>query len=163
MFAMTAAHKTLPIPAYARVTNLDNQRSIVVRINDRGPFHDGRIIDLSYVAAEKLGIARGGTGFVEVRTVEPSLASTLAGNNARQNDIYLQIGAFSDLRNAQQLKNKLAAHSLPQSRIKSDTRNAVTLHKVLLGPLASAEDADSLMVKLATLGITQTRYVTENN
>ena len=71
MYAMTAAHKTLPIPSYVEVTNLDNRRKIVVRVNDRGPFHDGRIIDLSYVAAKKLGITATGTGQVEIRAIDP--------------------------------------------------------------------------------------------
>jgi rare lipoprotein A len=69
VFAMTAAHKTLPLPSYVRVTNLDNYRSAIVRVNDRGPFHDGRIIDLSYSAAYKLGIFQTGTGRVKVELV----------------------------------------------------------------------------------------------
>jgi rare lipoprotein A len=71
MFAMTAAHKTLPLPCYARVTNLRNGRSVIVKINDRGPFHDNRLIDLSYTAAWKLGIVGEGTGLVEVETINP--------------------------------------------------------------------------------------------
>ena len=71
MYGMTAAHKTLPLPAYARVTNLENGRSVVVRINDRGPFHDDRIIDMSYVAAGKLGMLGRGTAMVEVKALEP--------------------------------------------------------------------------------------------
>ena len=76
MFAMTAAHKTLPIPSYARVTNLKSGRSVVVRVNDRGPFHDGRVIDLSYAAAAKLGIAGPGSGLVEVERVFARDATT---------------------------------------------------------------------------------------
>ncbi len=72
MYAMTAAHKTLPLPTYARVTNVKNGRSIVVRVNDRGPFHGKRIIDLSYVAARKLGVVKTGTAMVEVRAIDPS-------------------------------------------------------------------------------------------
>jgi rare lipoprotein A len=72
MYAMTAAHKTLPLPTFARVTNKKNGRSIIVRINDRGPFHDNRIIDLSYAAATKLGIVTTGTGLVEVIAIDPS-------------------------------------------------------------------------------------------
>jgi rare lipoprotein A len=72
MYAMTAAHKTLPLPAYVRVTNLQNGRSIVVRVNDRGPFVGNRIIDLSYTAASKLDMLRNGTAMVEVRTLEPA-------------------------------------------------------------------------------------------
>jgi rare lipoprotein A len=71
MYAMTAAHKTLPLPAYVRVTNLQNGRSIVVRVNDRGPFVGNRIIDLSYTAASKLDMLRNGTAMVEVRSLEP--------------------------------------------------------------------------------------------
>jgi rare lipoprotein A len=75
MYGMTAAHKTLPIPCYARITNLSNGRSVVVRINDRGPFVGNRIIDLSYTAATRLDIVRTGTAFVEVRTVGPGMPS----------------------------------------------------------------------------------------
>ncbi|BBL69859.1 septal ring lytic transglycosylase RlpA family protein [Methylogaea oryzae] len=83
MYAMTAAHKTLPLPTYAQVTNLRNGRSIIVRINDRGPFVDNRIIDLSYVAGVKLGIDGPGTGFVEVRAIDPI---EWARNRDRRND-----------------------------------------------------------------------------
>jgi rare lipoprotein A len=72
MYAFSAAHKTLPLPSYARVTNLDNGRSVVVRVNDRGPFHDDRIIDLSYAAAVKIGVWPKGTAPVEVRAIDPA-------------------------------------------------------------------------------------------
>lgn len=78
MYAFSAAHKTLPLPSFARVTNLDNGKSVVVRVNDRGPFHDGRVIDLSYAAAVKLGIVARGTGRVEVRALTPGEAGTPA-------------------------------------------------------------------------------------
>ena len=71
MYAFSAAHKTLPLPSFARVTNLDNGESVIVRVNDRGPFHDGRVIDLSYAAAVRLGITQRGTGRVEVRALTP--------------------------------------------------------------------------------------------
>jgi rare lipoprotein A len=85
MFKMTAAHKTLPIPCYARVTNLDNGKSVVVRINDRGPFHEGRIIDLSYTAAVKLGSLGKGSIPVEVEAIDPSMpvpSTQFAGTRA---------------------------------------------------------------------------------
>jgi rare lipoprotein A len=90
MYAMTAAHKTLPLPAYVRVTNLQNGRSIVVRVNDRGPFVGNRIIDLSYTAASKLDMLRNGTAMVEVRTLEPGsvgapLTASVAAPNAAPN------------------------------------------------------------------------------
>ncbi len=72
MYRMTAAHRTLPIPTYVEVTNLENGRRVVVRVNDRGPFHEGRIVDLSYVAARKLGIVGAGTARVRVRALEPA-------------------------------------------------------------------------------------------
>lgn len=82
MFAMTAAHKTLPIPSFARVTNLKSGKSVVVRVNDRGPFHEGRVIDLSYAAAAKLGIAGPGSGPVEVERVFARDAARLAAAGA---------------------------------------------------------------------------------
>jgi rare lipoprotein A len=74
MYGMTAAHKTLPLPAYVRVTNLQNGRSVVVRVNDRGPFVSNRIIDLSYSAAAKLDMLRHGTAMVEIRSIDPAVA-----------------------------------------------------------------------------------------
>lgn len=85
MYAMTAAHKTLPLPTYARVTNIKNGRSIIVRINDRGPFHDNRIIDLSYAAATKLGIVTMGTGLVEVRAIDPRASQISIANSDSSN------------------------------------------------------------------------------
>ncbi|WP_312683908.1 septal ring lytic transglycosylase RlpA family protein [Stenotrophomonas chelatiphaga] len=78
MYQFTAAHKTLPLPSFARVTNLDNGESVIVRVNDRGPFHDGRVIDLSYAAAVRLGITQRGTGNVEVRALQPGEGNLLA-------------------------------------------------------------------------------------
>lgn len=84
MYQFTAAHKTLPLPSFARVTNLDNGESVIVRVNDRGPFHDGRVIDLSYAAAVRLGITQRGTGRVEVRGLAPGSDNLLASNEARR-------------------------------------------------------------------------------
>ncbi len=95
MYAMTAAHPTLPIPSYARVTNPANGRSVVVRINDRGPFHSGRVIDLSYVAAWKLGYADAGSARVEVETVLPGKAEPPPDVKAESQGVFLQLGAFS--------------------------------------------------------------------
>ena len=97
MYAMTAAHKRLPIPSYVRVTYLNINRSVVVRVNDRGPFHEGRVIDLSFVAASKLGIDKVGTAPVEVvalksASAHPTLTAARAGES-----IAVQVGAFSSL------------------------------------------------------------------
>lgn len=116
MYAMTAAHKTLPLNTWVRVTHRDTGKSLVVRVNDRGPFVRGRIIDLSYTAAKKIGIVGPGTGRVEV--VALGAAAGPAGGNGRpkkfipQNydagNFTFQVGAFSDRRNAERLKSRLA-------------------------------------------------------
>ena len=101
MYAFTAAHKSLPLPSFARVTNLDNGNSVVVRVNDRGPFHKGRIIDLSYAAAVKLGITRAGTGRVEVRALLPGEAEpVLAGGSDENNSAQSRRPATVDPRTA---------------------------------------------------------------
>lgn len=82
MYAFTAAHRSLPLPSFARVTNLENGTSVVVRVNDRGPFHEGRLVDLSFAAAARLGITRRGTGRVEVRALQPGDVPVLAGSAA---------------------------------------------------------------------------------
>ncbi|HYQ25011.1 septal ring lytic transglycosylase RlpA family protein [Stenotrophomonas sp.] len=84
MYQFTAAHKTLPLPSFARVTNLDNGESVIVRVNDRGPFHDGRVVDLSYAAAVRLGITQRGTGNVEVRALQPGESNLLAQKPSRR-------------------------------------------------------------------------------
>ena len=93
MYAMTAAHPTLPIPSYVRVTNVANGRSVVVRVNDRGPFHAERIIDLSYTAAWKLGFVESGSARVEVESVLPGKAE--AAREAAAKGVFLQLAAFA--------------------------------------------------------------------
>ena len=95
MYAMTAAHPTLPIPSYARVTNIANGRSVVVRINDRGPFHSDRIIDLSYTAAWKLGYAQTGSARVEVESVFPGKTEPVQEARTEAQGVFLQLGVFS--------------------------------------------------------------------
>jgi rare lipoprotein A len=98
MYAMTAAHPTLPIPSYVRVTHLANGRSVVVRLNDRGPFHAARIIDLSYAAAHKLGFVQAGSAQVELESLIPAQQAAA---------VYLQVGAFSSRENAETLQSRL--------------------------------------------------------
>jgi rare lipoprotein A len=125
MYAMTAAHPTLPIPSYARVTRVATGRSIIVRINDRGPFHQGRMIDLSYAAALKLGFAHLGSAEVELESIEPGQAVTPTEQAAAQAPqtaalteqalpaieqaaaVYVQVGAFSSRENAESLRSRL--------------------------------------------------------
>lgn len=160
MHAMTAAHKTLPLPSYVQVTNLGNGRSAIVRVNDRGPFHDGRIIDLSYAAATKLGIVGPGTAQVEVRAIVPSAGagSTPVNPSARQvsveaqRRVYLQVGAFGDRLNAEQMRARLADIAAPVS-ISEDHAAPGSLFRVRIGPLARLDDLQRLTGKINALGI----------
>ena len=140
MYAMTAAHPTLPIPSYARVTSLETGKSVVVRINDRGPFHSKRIIDLSYTAAYKLGYLGRGSARVRVESIDPDSFDTQG--KAMEGGIYLQVGAFSRADNARQLldrlKNKLDIDP-GEARVVLDG----SLHRVQLGPYSSDDAAQS--------------------
>ncbi len=161
MYAMTAAHKTLPIPAYARVTNLENGRSVVVRINDRGPFVKNRIIDLSYTAAHKLDMTRAGTAFVEVEVITPErpagAAPVTAG--AGHGRLYLQTGAFGVAQNARQLADRLRAAGLGDVDIVAPDRSSA-LHRVRIGPIADVATFDMLAERVQGLGI-ETLLVSE--
>ncbi len=163
MFAMTAAHKTLPIPSYVRVTNLNNQRSVIVRINDRGPFHGGRIIDLSYAAAVKLGIQQTGTGFVEIQALEPKPQSRLqpSANSEESSIIYLQVGAFSNQFNARELLDRINDKTLPHCRILSPAPDGEAVYRVQLGPVDSLAEANRIAARLADIGIADTRFIVQ--
>lgn len=145
MYAMTAAHPTLPIPSYARVTSLDSDKSVVVRINDRGPFHSKRIIDLSYAAAHKVGFLGKGTGRVRVESIDPDTYDTQG--EALQDGLYLQVGAFSQQDNAQQLRGRLTREMDVDA---SRTRVVLSgvLHRVQLGPYFNDEAAQADRVRL---------------
>ncbi|MEZ5514416.1 MAG: septal ring lytic transglycosylase RlpA family protein [Steroidobacteraceae bacterium] len=169
MYAMTAAHKTLPLPAYARVTNLDNGRSVVVRVNDRGPFVDGRIIDLSYTAAAKLDMIRAGTARVEVRVLRPATAGSAlparapAASTPSQSTepLFIQVGAFSELGNARNLLQRLTAADFELASIRSSATGARPLHRVHIGPLGSVDEYDRVMARLAELGVADARLAGE--
>ena len=135
VFKFTAAHKSLPLPSYVRVTNLANQSSLVVRVNDRGPFHGDRLIDLSYAAAVRLGFAKQGTAKVRVELLAPPL---------RENDYqHIQIEAFSQRSSAERLKNQIefALGTQPALQklsvyIYEAQHQGAALHKVRIGPVA---------------------------
>ena len=149
MFLASAAHKSLPIPSFLRVTNLDNNRSIVVRVNDRGPFHGDRVIDLSYAAAVKLGYADRGTARVQLESIIATgtfgdrvvRAANSGGNETlRVNSTdskYLQVGAFSDLSAAQEVTSRVEEiTSLPVFIRTVNTSNNKILHRVRVGPIS---------------------------
>lgn len=175
MYAMTAAHKTLPLPCYARVTNLANGKSVVVRVNDRGPFVTGRIIDLSYTAAAKLDMLRNGTAFVEMRVITPGtpaavvpapiapppalIGDAAAGNTAAApaGGLYLQAGAFADSANARRQVERLRSAGIENVFLLPTTSGGRTLHRVRIGPIDSVAGFDALSARLAQIGITDAR------
>ncbi|HXQ64551.1 MAG TPA: septal ring lytic transglycosylase RlpA family protein, partial [Steroidobacteraceae bacterium] len=150
MYTMTAAHRTLQLPAYARVTNLSNGRSVVVRINDRGPFKANRIIDLSYAAALRLDIVRDGTSLVEVQALEPEGA---APPPPRAAELYAQAGAFAVEANAARLRERLLVGGIGNVFLHSDAGNERPLYRVRIGPIDTVAAFDALVARLKTLGI----------
>ena len=179
MYAMTAAHKSLPLPTYALVTNKENGRSIIVRINDRGPFHGNRIIDLSYAAATKLGIVAKGTGLVEVRAIDPrtrKVASRSGSSNTAKQidvidvaslnkieqssknsidkdvDIYVQVGAFRSRENATKLRSQFASLNVGDVSVRGYSLQNEPIYKVLIGPLDNVDQADRTVEKISDLG-----------
>jgi rare lipoprotein A len=202
MYAMTAAHKTLPLPTYVEVTNLENGRKVIVRVNDRGPFHKGRIIDMSYAAAVKLGMLGKGTAHVEVRAIDPrthtaakpaatptAAATTRPATPAQpvkvtappaqraatavpvpasappvraiNAPVFLQVGAFSNLLNAERLRSDIAGHDVGSVRIvEADTENG-KFFKVQVGPLANHGEAERIAQTLKPLGINAARTVVD--
>ena len=220
MYAMTAAHTQLPLPTYVQVTNLKNGKHVVLRVNDRGPFHGNRVIDLSYAAAKKLEIIQQGTGLVEVRALDPrdyQQASTqthralthetqtnesrvhketdqeaVSNGNGSTKDVnlavaskevaqkqttyaddaaimvsadgpkvYVQVGAFGERENADQLKNQLSALNLGNVSISSVIQNSKQLHRVRIGPLSTVESADNTVSELNAMGMNNHRMVIE--
>ncbi|WP_444903024.1 septal ring lytic transglycosylase RlpA family protein [Microbulbifer sp. CnH-101-E] len=151
MYAMSAAHKTLPLPSYARVTNLDNGRSIIVRINDRGPFVHGRIIDLSYTAAQKLDYVNQGVARVEVEALDPNtlppvtetlLAGDVTGGLPQDASIrlpentFLQVGAYSSPAQAEKIRARLAAAIDYPVSVSPVERSGKQFYRVRIGPIS---------------------------
>lgn len=160
MCSFSAAHKTLPLPSYVRVTNLDNGRSAVVRVNDRGPFHDGRIIDLSYAAAIKLGVDRTGTARVEVEALAGSLQADAApaprtraerARDTAEPRRVVQVGSYGDRDNARAARDRLRAAGIDDVDLQAVEVDGRTLWRVRIGPLA-AESALALVERVRALG-----------
>ncbi len=139
MYSMSAAHKNLPLPSYARVTNLENGKSTVVRVNDRGPFHEGRVIDLSYAAAHRLGVLAKGTARVRVEAI-----SVAPGPNDALGGTAIQVAAVSDESRAQSLAANLRERWGQPTRVVRDGK----LLKVQFGPFTSHGDAEQLLDQL---------------
>jgi rare lipoprotein A len=159
MYAMTAAHKTLPLPCYVRVTNLRNGLSVVVRVNDRGPFVANRLIDLSYTAAAKLAMLRDGTAFVEVRALVPGSVEGEQLTRASESPpptLFIQVGAFANQDNAWRLYSRLRAAGFANAFVLARPEKS-RLFRVRLGPLSNVEQYDALVARLARAGITDAR------
>ncbi len=163
MYEMTAAHKTLPIPSYAEVTNLANNKTVVVRINDRGPYVGNRLLDLSYAAAKKLGIQSGGTGKVEIKTISPlqALPHIQKTAESEHKKVYMQLGSFGSQKKALKLHHKIAANNLPEPTIVTARSKRNTLYKVQFGPINSTQNAKQLSYQLAQIGIKDPQFVAE--
>ena len=182
MYAMTAAHPTLPLPSYARVTNVATGRSVVVRVNDRGPFLHNRIIDLSYAAADRIGIAQKGSGEVEVEAIMPSASPTIVGSAplppvalapmspARTSSepvpavpvasldggYVVQLGAFASYANAQTFVAHVSNQIAPLG-VEPGVRQVNGLFRVYLGPYPARDDAKRMADRLRdALGMAST-------
>jgi rare lipoprotein A len=159
MYEMTAAHKTLPIPSYAQVTNLRNNKTVIVRINDRGPYVGNRVLDLSYAAAKTIGIK--GTGKVEIKAITPlqALPHIQKTAESQNKQVYFQVGSFGSPTKALKLQNKIASNNLPVSTIETTKTKKKIQYKVQMGPLKSPESAEILSVQLAKIGIKDPQIV----
>lgn len=149
MNGMTGAHPTLPLPTWVRVTNLENGRSVVVRLNDRGPFARDRIIDLSRAAAEALDMVRAGTARVEVRSLAQAGAAPTATAPAAY---YAQAGAFGRRENAEALAERLRATGIEGVAVTEVSEQGRTLFRVRAGPAASLAEFDRLVERLRAAG-----------
>ncbi len=187
MYQVSAAHKSLPIPSFLRVTNLDNNRSIVVRVNDRGPFHGDRIVDLSYAAAVKLGFADRGTARVQLEAiagefsdspldarhapraaVENPLIDRMAAELVRvetapaTGGLYLQVGAFSVPGSAEDLSRRVRAFTSRPVFIRSvEVEGRGVLHRVRVGPVNNPEEARQLTLLLVAADLGSPYTVSE--
>jgi rare lipoprotein A len=174
LYGMTAAHKTLPLPTYVEVTNLGNGRSVIVKVNDRGPFHEDRLIDLSYTAAVKLNIVGNGTEPVEVRAIDsgtPAMTTATAPlaapvapappGHPGDSGLYLQAGAFSNRENAERLQRKIQTEDVGAVRIIESPGENGTFYKVQVGPLSDTTELDRVARSLESLGINESHSVAE--
>lgn len=177
MYAMTAAHKSLPLPTYVRVKNLRNNKTVILKINDRGPFHENRIIDLSHTAAAKLDILKDGTGLVEVRSInlnrfdtneekqtqieDLSLIEPNVSDSYMRSGFYIQVGSYTDKENAVKMHKKLASLSPGLIEISEVLFNGTKNFRVRFGPITNIKLADRVVSDLKDYGIYD-HYITLN-
>ncbi|MGB5441718.1 MAG: septal ring lytic transglycosylase RlpA family protein, partial [Gammaproteobacteria bacterium] len=162
-YGMTAAHRTLPLPSFVQVTNKQNGRSVIVKINDRGPFHNNRLIELSYAAAVKLGIVGYGTGLVEVTAINPEDYKTQPQPILREasKELYLQAGEFQVRKNAERLRADIVAKGLgPAGIVEPNVTN--DLYVVQVGPFKDAAEAEQAASALQPMGVNATTKYKED-
>lgn len=146
MYSMSAAHKTLPIPSYVKVTNSANGKTVIVRVNDRGPFHDGRIIDLSYAAAYKIGVYQNGTAPVKIEYI--TVPKTKVDAAYSKEEYLIQVAAVSDAEKARTLAVKLGqSYSTTYSVEKQNGVN-----RIIMGPWKNQSDATKALIQLQQTG-----------
>ena len=148
MYLMTAAHKTLPLPTYVSVTNLNNGRKIIVRVNDRGPFVGNRIIDLSYTAALELDLVRPGTGPVLVESITPK---GVVPTSLPQATYFLSAGVFSDQSNARNLRDNLRKNGIGAAHFRPKQVSGQTMYQVVVGPITSNSEVEKMIEQLTRL------------
>ena len=149
MYAMTAAHKTLPLPTYVRVTNLRNKRKIILKVNDRGPFVGNRLIDLSYAAARELDLVRSGTGPVLVEALTPwSKAST--SNKQSTQQYFVSAGVFLERDNAYKLTVRLKNSGFNTAHIRTKKQSGSDLHQVLIGPFKAESETRKFLDRVSS-------------
>ncbi|VAW62485.1 Septum-associated rare lipoprotein A [hydrothermal vent metagenome] len=167
MYAMTAAHKTLPLPTYVEVTHKGNGRKIIVKVNDRGPFHDNRIIDLSYAAARKLDISATGTGPVSIRVINTAaldlktsdVVLPVAIHNGGK--IHVQVAAMGTETAADKMADKLRSKHMQSVRVHVTENDGKKFYRVRIGPLPNVDLAYEVISELNELGMQTARVVVE--
>ncbi|MDE2407969.1 MAG: septal ring lytic transglycosylase RlpA family protein [Xanthomonadaceae bacterium] len=184
MYAFTAAHKTLPLPSFARVTNLDNGKSVIVRVNDRGPFHPGRVIDLSYAAAVKLGYRNKGSARVRVEALQPEDGGATAAAPAsapattgldrwaaaapavqvptaqvsEPGQVTLQVASFSDAQNARHALGLLQSAAIASAQLQDTEIGGKKIWRLRIGPVSEAATSE-LAARVVGLGFGQPQRV----
>ncbi|MGH8125118.1 MAG: septal ring lytic transglycosylase RlpA family protein [Rhodanobacteraceae bacterium] len=168
MYKFSAASKVLPLPSFARVTNLENGKGVIVRVNDRGPFVPNRVIDLSLAAAVRIGIWRKGTGLVEVQGIdpahpnaEPQPLTAVTARTGKPPQLYVQVGAFADMGNATRLATRLRRLQLGTVRVVAATVDDHAIERVQIGPLSDADAVDRTTARLDTLGLPHSSVTVE--
>lgn len=166
MYAMTAAHKELPLPTYVEVTHQKNGRKVIVKVNDRGPFHEGRIIDLSYAAARKLGIAGTGTGPVEIRAISTGdmdldTSSVVLPKGNGEGKIHVQVAAYGVVDSAEKMAGNLRHKNFNSVRVHVIESEGKKLYRVRIGPIPDIDLAYRVLKDLNDIGHQTARVVVD--